>query len=179
MERNWELEDSSSKVELIKALSDQLSHSDEPFLLRCLEETDQKIRNQAAYLLVQLDDSNYLKQILEFADTHLGNSPSGEIELDLPESIPKPIDAILSKHKEDKLEGVGKRTNAFYQVLSVIPPSYWQKKYPQKPLALLNFFSKSNWSQLLCLSIVRSVNIYQEDYWMEAMAHFLAATKRH
>ena len=172
LERNWDAEHISMQQELLNALKVGRSKADEVFLEEQLKHSKEEIRWIAAQLLIQIEDSAFLKQVIQFVEPCLTWNTDQQIVIHLPEKIPALISALNTNRKEQKVAGIGKKSNSFYQILSAVPPKHWEGFLDKNADQLVRLFAKSDWNTLLLNAMIRASDIHQDVNWMEALGRF-------
>ena len=170
----WAEDGLSEKQGLLKCLSIGLSDMDEVFLEECLDFPRKEIRTIAALLLSELPHSQLQQRIFERLQDAISIGKEEGVKkpiVSLPDTSDKALirDGINPK-KKWKLGG--QTTGMLYQMVAIIPPEKWEKKFNERPEALLNIFSRSEWGSMFLEAFAAAATLHQSVDWMEALLRF-------
>ncbi|MDB5283269.1 MAG: hypothetical protein JWO06_2344 [Bacteroidota bacterium] len=160
----WKVENANTRVELLAALSTNISKDDEEFLIASSNEKSVKVKEKALALLQLIHNSEVvktfetiLKQSIEIKQRNmLGIISRINIEVKLQagdESIYKMgIDSLsVNKQKTDE-------TYVLEQLIMKVPPVFWTREYNFTITEMVKFFERpelDKFSQALSLAVVR------------------------
>lgn len=151
VEQTWPQEDANTKLSLLEILFENSSNSDILFLESLSTEKSKKVKEEALKLLKQIPGSSIVREYEELMrqsvsikkeKTMLGMSSKTSLEFKLPASIP---DAIF-KSGIDKLSGqknISDESFIFYQIISFIPPVFWETYLNSSPRDVVELFNRT------------------------------------
>lgn len=167
----WKTENANTKAALLQVFVYNLSMADEPMLEEMLTDKSQKVREVASKLLYQLAGSMLISRIWEETKSWVVLKKSGSLlskKTRLELHIPKPLPDILihsgiepnrdkflkeftSKNPIQKwaVNGCTETEIWVYQVMSVIPPSWWPEHLKIDTATFVGFLLNNDYSKFL------------------------------
>jgi hypothetical protein len=138
----WKQEKAEVRSELLSTLEIGLGASDEPFLENALDDRAASVRTLATHLLSLIPGSAFLARMYARGNSML-QFVRGTLDVKLPATVDKDWlrDGIIEKPPTSKL---GKRAWWLIQVLSFIPPTYWEKQFALSPAELMSFLTRAD-----------------------------------
>lgn len=131
LQQTWPQESAGSKAGLLKVLQENLGPDDLSWLETVITEKSQKVKDEALVLLQQLPGSSVVERFWQLAQQVITLTPAG-ISIQLPEQI----DEVVFNTGIDKTTGKNNaedENNIIYQLVSFIPPHYWESFFQQTP----------------------------------------------
>jgi len=169
----WDQENAASKADLVKTLKANLSKTDLDWLESVQTEKSQKVKDELLDLLTSIPGSainqkyeNLLRQSVSLKKEKglLGLMSKVGIQQKLPDSF----DESIFKMGIEKF-ATGKSTTSdegyiIYQLVSLVPPSFWEKQFEVSPDVVVEYFDKYAKSLLPALS--QAVIRFNADNWI-------------
>lgn len=130
----WRQEKADFRVEMVRALWENLSAEDEPLLEPALDDRSEQVRSAAAPLLARIPTSAFNTRMVARADALLAYA-KGKLTVNLPQTLDKvwQRDGITQKPRGN----MGERSWWLRQVLSMVPPAHWEAHFGLTPEALI------------------------------------------
>ncbi len=187
----WKEEKAEFRKDLVEALASQLSSDDEPFLEIALGDRSQGVQEAAIDLLRRLGDSALIKRMQARADTMLSYAQlnalvtitiggkrlnAGQLCV-----IPPRIEDINRQWQRDgisrtPLRNTGDRVDWLKQVLSFVPPSYWEQRFRASPAELIDAVRANEWRVAVLEGWGTAVAYYGHGHWaLPLLTWFCAA----
>ncbi|UOE47086.1 DUF5691 domain-containing protein [Mucilaginibacter sp. SMC90] len=151
LQQTWEQENAAGKLELLKAMKVNSNPDDLPWLEGLLNEKGQKIKDEALALLKSIPGSSVIKQYEELLQQSvslkkekalLGLTTKTSIQL----KLPPVVDESIYKSGIEKLSGpkstVTDENYVIYQLISSVPPAFWEKRFEATPVQVVEYFEK-------------------------------------
>lgn len=173
LQQTWQQENAASKTDLLKCLRVNATPSDLPWFESLLTEKAQKVKDEAMAILKQTPCSSIIMQyeallresvILKKEKALLGMMNKTSIQLKLPSTI----DEHIYKSGIEKLAGPKSAINdndfVIYQLISFVPPAFWEKHFEATPGKVVEYFEKHSpsLSPALGLAVAR----FNENDWI-------------
>jgi hypothetical protein len=130
----WRQEKADFRVELVEALTNNLSPDDEALLETALDDRSGAVRAVAQRLLARIPGSAYRSRAIARADTLLTMGKK-KLVTTLPEAHEKSWerDGIVAKTRQ----GMGERSWWLMQTIAVTPPAHWVERFGLSPADLI------------------------------------------
>lgn len=165
LETSWPEMDTKVKIAFLQKMQSNLNPSDEPFLEDRLYETRKEIRQAASNLLSQLPNSALVERMWERLQLYV-NLTKGQQKptITLPENIDETMlrDGIDPRHQ---WKSGGLKASRLGQMVAIIPPTGWEKATHESPEAIIQLFSKSDWSTLFMQAFSHAAILHQNEEW--------------
>jgi hypothetical protein len=182
----WRQEKADFRVELLNVLEGGLSPEDEPFLEATLDDRSANVRARAAELLARLPGSSLLARMRERADILLDYSPAppqrlktlmrsvfggaeqgGTLAVRPPDQLDKAAqrDGIVPKPPE----GLGERAWWLTQLLAIVPPAHWERRFAAQPAQLVAAAARDEWSMAVIEGWSRAAVLHRASDWALAL----------
>lgn len=131
----WKQEKAEVRQDLMAALEIGLGANDEAFLEKALDDRASGVRSLAVQFLARIPGSAFLERMYTRGKSMLLFT-QGTLSIKLPATFEKdwPRDGLVEKPPTSQL---GKRAWWLIQILSFIPPTYWEEQYTLSPLDLI------------------------------------------
>lgn len=168
LESTWESESLADKTAFLPILETGISLDDEPFLERCLDDKRQDVRLYAAHLLTKIPGSQLLQR--------MGARAAALLRWDGKKLIVSVLDELDASALRDGLlkfkskEGAG--ASYIVQMLSQLPPSFWEGHFGKQPLDILRLFATTDWCASLITGLLHGLNYRQSPDWAAALVAF-------
>jgi len=162
IEAAWKAEKASLREEMVSALIDNLSADDEPLLAQALADRATGVRAAASRLLARIETSPLARRARERADALLdytapGTGVFGALKSRLAGkghgslSVAPPA-AFAREWADDGLvekppAGTGERAFWLRQILSLVPPARWERRFGATAESLVHAASKTEWAE--------------------------------
>ena len=173
IQSTWSQDPYEERAAFVAALSNGLSMDDEPFLESCLDDSRKEVRDAALDLLIRLPESRHAQRmtarvelLVEYKSQMLGRDS-------LRVTLPAGVEADA---KRDGISGVtlhrklGKQANLLAQMISVVPPSFWNQRWKQSPEKILQAALKSEWKDALLIGWFLATERSEDSDWAAAIA---------
>ncbi|EHQ27099.1 DUF5691 domain-containing protein [Mucilaginibacter paludis] len=173
LQQTWPQENAASKAELLKILKINSSAADLPWLESLLNEKAQKVKDEVMALLKQIPGSSIVRQyeellsqsvILKREKALLGMMTKISIQLKLPAKV----DESIFKSGIQKLTGIKSTMTdeeyIIYQLISAIPPVFWEQQFEMGPEQVVQHFAKYAPSMVGALGM--AVSLFKAESWM-------------
>jgi hypothetical protein len=177
IEATWKAEKASLREEIIAALAAGLSADDEPLLTQALADRAAGVRAAAASLLARLETSPLAARARARAEALLGYEPpkAGVLE-SLKARIAGPDPGTLSVSPPKKFDrawaedgivekppaGTGERAFWSRQILAMVSPAHWERRFGATAESLARAAEKTEWADAVLAA------------WTDATARFEA-----
>jgi hypothetical protein len=188
----WKGEKPDSRLELLTGLGTGLSPADQPFLEQALRDRVEKVRDQAAALLLLLPDSRLRAQLTAVADTCLSRqAPTGRLqgltgmlgergqrgtlEVRLPSEAG--IDWASLGIGEPPKSAESKGRGAWYlsRLLSRVPPSHWSERFEMSPENMIAAAQSCAWDQVLFEAWSEAAILHGDQTWIKLFVRLWAS----
>jgi hypothetical protein len=183
VEGTWATESAEDRAAFLMAFETGLSMADEPLLEAALDDRAKDVRQTAAALLASLPASrlvgrvaNHLTPLLTLTEGRPGllrRTPTFTIQVTLPEACDKTMvrDGIEPKSPS----GSGERAWWLQQMMAIVPPGYWSKRWHKSAAQLLAMTSDNEWTQVLLAGWAKAAEVHRDEGWARAflVAHTL------
>jgi len=165
LEKVWPVEDASTKLSLLEAISDTIAEADITFLESLSGEKSKKIKEEAKLLLKRIPSSAMVVRCVDLlAKTVsikkekgiLGIGSKTFIQFELPASI----DNFIWDSGIEKLSSSKEFTDdefIIYQLVQSAPPTFWQQHFHESAPDLIGFFQKSDMGKKMLPALVISI----------------------
>lgn len=167
----WKAENANTKASLLHIFLHNLSMADEPMLEEMLSDKSQKVRQTASTLLYHLPASRLINRLWEGVRSWVVLKKSGSLlskktrlELHIPKPLPesmihdgiepsrdKFLKEFTSRNPIQKwaVNGCTETEIWLYQVMSVIPPSWWPEQLKLELSAFAGLLLNNDYSKFL------------------------------
>jgi hypothetical protein len=162
IESAWKAEKATLREEMLAALSANLSASDQPLLEQALADRAAGVRAAAAKLLARIETSPLAARARARADetlaytapatglfgalkSRLAGTSHGTLAVSPPAAFTPAWadDGLLEKPPA----GTGERAFWLRQILSLVPPAHWERRFAATPESLVNAAVKTEWAE--------------------------------
>jgi hypothetical protein len=169
----WKQEKVDARCTLLATFEVGLSPEDEPFLEKALDDRSERVRAIAAPLLARLPTSALAQRMRARADRML-NYAAGALTIRLP--IEQEIDQTWQR------DGVAPATAGkvalswpLTQVLSLVPPSYWEQRFSLSPDVLIALAEAAEDGQRAIDSWSYAAMLFADVRWAAALWRWTCA----
>jgi hypothetical protein len=174
LESTWAGESAKDRQQFLEILELNLSDADEPFLNGVLKnDKSREARQTALSLLASLPQSALVKEATERAEQILRWKQGGILSrAALNVDFPADFDAL---EKNDVLENVvlhinekklGRKAAKLAKLLSLAPPSSWQKAFTPYISEILKAARKSEWANALLMGFGTAAERFSDTAWL-------------
>lgn len=173
LEQVWDSESFMIKANFIRLLRDDLSSIDEPFLETALQDNRQEVRREAAVLLALLPKSNLVSRMQTLAKSLITyEAKKDRITVELPASCTKKMkqDGILPR--QISIKDHGPKANQLAQIISKIPPKWWENTLNKSPKELLVLVTKTEWKNVFVWGWAMAAKNFHSEGWIIACHQF-------
>jgi hypothetical protein len=173
LQQTWAQETATSKLDLLKILRINAGATDLEWLENLLNEKGQKVKDEALALLKLIPGSSIINQYqdllkesvnLKKEKALLGMVTKNSIQ----QKLPATVDESIFKSGIEKLAGqkasLTDESFILYQLISTVPPSFWEKHFDATPEQVIGYFEKHALSQMGAL--VKAVVTFKTDSWI-------------
>jgi len=173
VQSTWEQDPPEDRAEFVTAFLSGLSMEDEPFLETCLDDRRREVREAALDLLVRLPDSALVRRMRARLDPLLTFKPrrlGGDLlEANLPEELEAAAkrDGVTGSALR---KGMGAKASQLAQMLALVPPDTWSRKWDRPPEKLLPAALNSEWKESFILGWLQATARCGDPDWAGAFA---------
>lgn len=196
IEAVWKAEKVTLREEMVAALVANLSPSDEPLLDQALADRAAGVRAAAAKLLARIESSPLAGRASARADETLAyTAPATGLFGALKSRLAgnshgtlavSPPAAFASAWADDGLlekppTGTGERAFWLRQILSLVPPAHWERRFAATPESLVNAAAKTEWAEPLLAGWTDATARFEARAWAPPLwgARLAAAEPQH
>ena len=170
----WPKEPYRNKIAFLEILEGQVTLEDEPFLLPYLEDRRKEVRKKVASLLSSIKESTLVHTLTQEGFSYLKWNAQNVFEVALPQSFPDHLLQFgLEKNRKKERKQWGAKGDWVFQILTHIPPSFWEGHFGKSPTQCVQAIHKSEWRKLLLRALIISLNKHPEVNWQEAVGRYL------
>ncbi len=169
----WTSESFGFKGKLLKILELNLSSKETIFLEKCLTDKRKNVRDIAAQLLSQIEDSPLVVRMQTLLEKLVIYSPqTQQFTISLPKSCTKAMqkDGVAPRKKIFKNQGV--KASQLAQIIAKIPPTYWEDLTKKNPQELLKIISKTEWFAIFVWAWAKAALQHKNEAWILAIYIF-------
>lgn len=151
LQKVWPQEDATTKTTLLEVLRINIGAEDIPFLESLSTEKSKKVKDESVNLLKQIPDSTIIKKYQELIRKSVSVKKEksllnfmGKMVLDF--QLPSQLEEDIFKSGIEKLSGQKNITDEsfiFYQLISYIPPEFWEAHFNLSPKEIVDLFNRS------------------------------------
>lgn len=176
VQTTWEQDSPEARAAFVTTLAGGLSMQDEPFLESCLDDRRKEVRTAALDLLARLPQSRLVERAFARLEPLL-TLKSRILGKDVLEVTPP--EELDPEAKRDGAGGavlrktMGEKANWLAQMLSVVPPSLWSRKWNCPPEKLLQIALGSEWKEALLLGWRLAAERCGDPDWAAALAELI------
>lgn len=184
VESTWRTERAPQRALFLDAFQHGISRADEPFLESCLEDKSKEVRQAAVRMLSRIAESRLCARmqdrvapLLSYdvsrgAAEHPAKKLTGKgtpLAVTLPTTFDPAWerDGILEQPPPGK--GKGKKAWWVEQMLGMVPPSVWTRRWSVTPDDVLASALKSEWKELLLSAWTAATTYHADPTWAEAL----------
>lgn len=173
LQQTWSQENAAGKLDLLRTMRINVNVDDLPWLESLLSEKGQKVKDEALAILKLIPGSFIIKQYedvlrqsvsLKKEKALLGLTTKTSIQL----KLPAVIDESIYKSGIEKLSGPqNKMTDenfVIYQLISAIPPVFWEKQFDTTPMQVVEYFEKYAANMLPALA--NAIALFGQKSWV-------------
>jgi len=173
LQQTWEQENAAGKLELLKAMKVKSNADDLPWLESLLNEKGQKVKDEAFALLKSIPGSSVIKQYedllrqsvtLKKEKALLGLTTKTSIQV----KLPPVVDESIYKSGIEKLSGpkstVTDENYVIYQLISSVPPAFWEKQFEVAPVQVVEYFEKH--APAMVPALANAVAKFEQKNWV-------------
>lgn len=160
----WPRERADVRGDFLTTLTLGLSKADEAFLDTLLDDRAASVRSIAFDLLAAVPDSAFVARMVARGREMVQLQKDGTLKVKPPQDLETSWlhDGIL----RESPERIGKRAWWLIQVLSYIPPTFWETYLGQEPASLLELAMQDRWGINLLDGWSRATIKYQASPWV-------------
>lgn len=177
LKQEWPQENANTKTELLKQLSINVSDADIEWLQQLLLEKSQKVKDEAVKLLKLLPASSIVQQYWEVIKQSiniqqvkglLGFGTKTVLEISLLQGISETIfKSGIEKLSTEK--NASDNDFILYQLISAVPPSFFENHYQLTKDALIDVFSKSKTGKQFLTAFGQASIMFRDVGWLRAI----------
>jgi hypothetical protein len=178
--RTWNDESADHRAEFVTACLTGLSLDDEPFLESSLDDRSKVVRAAAADLLARLPQSKLVARMIERVTPLLAyHAPAAGSVLRLKKSssarlnveLPKEYDRTWQRDGiEEKTAGKGQKQWWLEQMLGMIPPAHWSKRWSLSPAECV-VLAGGDYATVLLDGWAKAGERNPDGDWIDALLH--------
>lgn len=182
LESTWSSENGDDQSAFLAILAIGLGPADEPFLEAALDNRRQAVRHQAAELLARLPESQLVARMIARVEpllTFVAGRPGNLLVLRtavkprLSVLLPDECDPAMSRDgiraKRPANEQIGEKAYWLRQMLAVIPPSYWSRRWSTTAIHIVNLAGTTDWKAALWDGWVAAALTHADAEWALAL----------
>jgi len=172
LQQTWPQEDMTSRVEFLKRLHVNVGLADLSWLESLLTEKGQKVKDEVLALLKQIPGSSIIRVfesilskavVLKKEKALLGMMNKIAIVLQLPDKFDESIFKLGIEKLSGPKSSLSDNDFIIYQLISFVPPAFWEKQFDASPAQVVEYFEKYAASMLPALAL--AVSRFKEDKW--------------
>jgi hypothetical protein len=180
----WKAEKASLREEMVAALVTNLSAEDEPLLNQALADRAGGVRAAAARLLARIETSPLAGRARQRADAVLAYTAPragvlGAVTSRLAGTrhgtlVVSPPTAFAREWADDGLlekapAGTGERAFWLRQILSLVPPGHWERRFGVPPESLVHAVTKTEWAEPVLAGWTDATVRFQAREWADQL----------
>ena len=166
LEDVWKQEKAEARCKLLNVLVIGLSAEDEALLEKALDDRASSVRAEAVALLARLPESAFASR-MQARGTAMLKVVNGQLGLELPAEFGR--DWERDGLSEKPPEYLGQRAWWLIQVLSAIPPTFWESHFGATSTELLQRLPSPPWQATLVQGWTRAALTYHTSEWLSAL----------
>lgn len=169
--KTWKNDKAEHREAFLSLLENSFDDSDIEFLEASLSDRSKNVRKIAAVCLARLPNSDFSQRIRKRAENilHLAGAPA--------HSTPSitPLAEFTKDMKADGFEekppqGVGEKSWWTAEVLKLVPPVFWEKRFGMTPSQILAALAKDDYFSSVLYAWTISVQHFADhDHWIEPL----------
>ena len=173
LEETWAQETAAAKIDLLGALRVNLNNEDLPWLESLVGEKSQKLKDLVNSLLKEIPDSAIVKQYeallvnmvsIKHEKAFLGLVNKSAITINVPAIIEENIFKTGIEKMSGPNSGFSDDEYLVYQLITFVPPSFWEKHFEANPEKVFEYFSKS--APKLISALAQAVARFKNKNWV-------------
>jgi hypothetical protein len=173
LQETWEQENSVSKIDLLRTLKINPGPADLPWLESLQTEKGQKVKDEVTALLKLIPGSSVIRKYEDvLAQAMVLKKEKGLLglgtKITIQQKLPTNLDESIFKTGVDKLTGIkgGMTDEQFilYQLVSLVPPSFWEKQFEATPPQVVEYFEK--YANAMVPALGLAVSRFEADNWV-------------
>jgi hypothetical protein len=180
VEAAWKAEKAALREQVLDAFAIGLSGDDEAFLTQALADRAAGVRASAARLLARIESSPLATRARERADVLLAYAPptggvlaslksklGGKAHGVLTATPPQAFDAAWAEDGlvEKAPQGLGARAHWLIQLLALVPPAHWERRFGAAPEALVGAAAKDEWANAVLGGWIEAARRFDARAW--------------
>ncbi len=172
VEDTWGQDSPEQRAAFIAALEPGLSMADEILLEICLDDRRKEVRQAARTLLLRLEQSHLALRSWERARRLVKKKfkllGGDQIEVVLPAEVNTAgrRDGIGERQVQKTL---GEKADLLVQIISLVPPQYWNREFGRPPAKILQAAMNSDWREALVLGWQMAAASARDSEWAAAL----------
>ncbi|MCC7447233.1 MAG: hypothetical protein IT324_07440 [Anaerolineae bacterium] len=166
----WDEESADECAAFLETFVTGLNMNDEPFLESLLDDRRKRVRAIAADLLARLPESRLSRRMIARVKpllTFITVRKKARIDVTLPDTCDSTMirDGIDPKmHK-----GMGEKAWWLYQMMSVVPPSFWSAEWHTSSAQIVDAARRGGWTKVLWEAFTQAAQRHHDSEWAEAI----------
>lgn len=165
----WNEETAEDREVFLVTFIDGLTTEDEAFLEEALGDRRKDVRSGAVELLASLPESALVRRITELAEPLLQLKKGSRSGLEV---IPPDEYTAAMAHagiNKQPLYGMGEKAGWLMGILSLVPPSYWSRRFDRSASELIGLVKKNEWKEAIITGWSTSAVRQKDEAWGEAL----------
>jgi hypothetical protein len=173
VQATWEADPPEARAVFLATFAIGLNIQDEALLDACLDDKRKEVREVALSLLARLPESRLVTRIAARLEPfmRLKSKFLGGDALEV--SLPEKLDADMKRDGVGTAmlrKGLGAKANTLAQMLALVPPSVWSRKWNRTPEKLIQIALGSEWQEALLLGWMLATERSADPQWAAALA---------
>lgn len=177
LEQVWDSESFMTKASFLRTFEKNLSAIDEPFLENALQDNRQEVRRQSAALLALIPTSRLVGRMKGLvAQLITYDKKNDQLTVELPQSCTAKMKLDGIAPRQIFIKDHGAKANQLAQIISKIPPQWWESRYEKNVQQLLHLAAKTEWKNVFIWGWAMSAKNFNSEKWIIACHRFYLNT---
>jgi|GEM_PF-4564373 len=153
---------------LLEVLHINISQNDEEFLNPYLKHKRIDIQQLAHILLGMIPESAMVQTMKDLADLVLTYEKK-VIKATLPKNFLDEIKKVSTLKGKVQSKGLGEKAKYLAEIISYIPPSYWEEKFNLSPQKIVDLSEKTLFTHALLVGWAYAANNHKNSTWLSVI----------
>ncbi len=174
----WSQETAPNRQILLEELEDTINESDVSFLEDILKnDRSEKVKKMSLEFLASIESSGYEQKFYDLFHPYFEKDKKGNFTIGAFETLPIELQNIGVLDSLN-YKGLTQEESWVFQILSLIKPVRWTKKFATTPKILLEKLSKNKTTLKYCKAITNSAMLHKDVIWSKAILEYEANQKK-
>ncbi len=170
LKETWRTESMNRRLDFLKVLEKNVSPLSETFLEGLLDDRRKEIRRAAVRLLAKANDTALADRMFDRASNYVTLN-RGKVSVNLPDRLE---DDMIRDGIDPRVQWFkgGVKAGRLGQILALVHPQRWCKKFGMNAKEVLAVFTKSDWAELMAQAMIEATALHEDPEWTEALLSF-------